>query len=286
MITRTFITRHAVLTYYVLVFTISWGGILAVVGPAGILGAKYDPRALTQFVYVAALAGPSVAGVLVTGLVAGWPGFREILSRLCKWRVGVRWYTVALSTAPLLTTAILFVVSLTSHEFLPTILTTKDKGGVVLTGVVLGLVVCFFEELGWTGFATPTLRKRYGIFATGLFVGLLWGLWHLPLFSGSASSSGAVAPALYLTVLLFSWLPAYRVLMIWVYDRTNSLLVVMLMHASLAAGQLILVPPAITGVPMLTFDLVFAAVLWLIVIAIAAVNGGHLSRQPPATQAA
>ena len=127
---------------------------------------------------------PSVAGVLVTGLVAGWAGVREILSRLCKWRVGVRWYAVALLTAPLLTTAILFALSLTSHEFLPTILTTKDKGGVVLTGVVLGLVVCFFEELGWTGFAVPTFRKRHGIFATGLFMGLLWGLWHLPLLLG------------------------------------------------------------------------------------------------------
>jgi len=278
-IIKTCVSSHPVLTYYTLVFAISWGGILAVVGPAGILGAKYDPRALTQFVYVAALAGPSVAGVLVTGLVAGWAGFREILSRLCKWRVGVRWYAVALLTAPLLTTAILFALSLTSHEFLPTILTTKDKGGVVLTGVVLGLVVCFFEELGWTGFAVPTLRKRYGIFATGLFMGLLWGLWHLPLFSGSASSSGAVAPALYLAVLLFAWLPAYRVLMIWVYDRTTSLLVVMLMHASLAAGQLILIPPAVSGMPMLTFDLAFAAVLWVIVIAIAVANGGQLSRQ-------
>jgi uncharacterized protein len=117
-------------------------------------------------------------------------------------------------------------------------------------------------------------------------MGLLWGVWHLPLFSGSASSSGAVAPALYLAGLLFSFLPAYRVLMIWVYDRTKSLLVVMLMHASLTAGQLILIPPAISGVPMLTLDLVFGAALWIIVIAIAVANGGQLSRQPPTTKVA
>ena len=69
MIIKAFITRHPVLTYYALVFAISWGGILAVVGPAGILRTKYDPRALTQFVYLAALAGPGVAGVLMTGVV-------------------------------------------------------------------------------------------------------------------------------------------------------------------------------------------------------------------------
>lgn len=286
MIIKTLVTRHPVLSYYALVFAISWGGILAGTGPAGFLGAKYDPRALTQFVYLAALAGPSVAGALMTGLVAGWVGYREILSRFCTWRVGIRWYALALLLAPVLTTAILLLLSQTSPAFLPTILTTKDKSGVVLTGVVLGLVVCFFEELGWTGFAVPTLRKRYGILATGLFMGLLWGLWHLPLFSGSASSSGAVAPVLYLAVLLFSFLPAYRVLMIWVYDRTKSLLVVMLMHASLTADQLILLPPAISGVSMLTFDLVFAAALWIIVIAIAVANGGQLSRQSPSTPVA
>jgi uncharacterized protein len=283
MIIRTFITRRPLLTYYALVFTISWGGILTVVGPAGILGTTYDPRALTQFVYVAALAGPSVAGVLMTGLVEGWSGMRGILSRLGNWRVAVRWYAVALLTAPLLTTAILFLLSLSSRAFLPTIVTTQDKSAVVLTGVVLGLVVCFFEELGWTGFAAPTLRRRHGILATGLFMGLLWGAWHLPLFSGSTRSAGAVAPALYLAVLLFSFLPAYRVLMIWVHDRSRSLLVVMLMHASLAAGQLILIPPAISGVSMLIFDLAFAAVLWVIVIAIAIANGGQLERQAPGT---
>jgi hypothetical protein len=53
MIIKTSIARHPALTYYALVFPISWGGILTGVGPAGILGAKYHPRALTQFVYVA-----------------------------------------------------------------------------------------------------------------------------------------------------------------------------------------------------------------------------------------
>jgi uncharacterized protein len=283
---RAFIKRHPVPTYYALVFAISWGGILLVVGPGGILGTKYNPLVLSQFVYLAALAGPSVAGILMTGLLDGTAGLRELLSRLCTWRVGARWYAVALLTAPLLMTAILFVFSLTSPAFLPAIVTAKDKAGLVVSGIVLGLVVCFFEELGWTGFAAPELRKRYSILTTGLIMGLLWGAWHFPLFSGSASSSGAVPPAVYLAVLLFSFLPAYRVLMVWVYDRTKSLLVVMLMHAPLAGGQLVLMPPAISGVPLVTFDLLFAAALWIVVAAVAVANHGQLSRQPSRTSLA
>jgi membrane protease YdiL (CAAX protease family) len=277
MIIKAFIVRHPVLNYYALVFAISWGGILIAVGPAGFLGTTYDARVLTQFVYLAALAGPTVAGIVMTYIVDGPAGLRGILSRLGKWRVNLRWYVVALLLAPLLTAAILYMLSLTSDAFLPTIVTTNDKSGIVLTGVALGLVVCFFEELGWTGFGAPMFRRHHGIFATGIFMGLLWGLWHLPLFSASASSSGTIAWALNVAVLLFSFLPPYRVLMIWVYDRTNSLLVVMLMHASLTAGQLILIPPAISGPSIMTFDLTLAAALWIIVAVIAFANGGRLS---------
>jgi hypothetical protein len=53
----------------------------------------------------------------------------------------------------------------------------------------------------------------------------------------------------------------------------------MLMHTSLTASTLIL-GAGVVGVPLLTFDLVWAAVLWAVVAGIAVANGGHLSRQP------
>jgi uncharacterized protein len=148
-------------------------------------------------------------------------------------------------------------------------------------GIFAGLMVGIFEELGWTGFAIPRMKLRYGILGTGLIVGVLWGAWHFPpFFWGSGAASGTLPLALFLPVLLFTWLPAYRVLMVWVYDRTESLLVAMLMHVSLVASNVILVPLA-TGVALVTYDLVWAAVLWVVVGAVAVANGGHLSRQPP-----
>ena len=205
------------------------------------------------------------------GLVDGKAGFRKLLSRLLRWRVGIRWYAVALLTAPLLILTVLFVLSRTSPAFLPAIATADDKASLLITGIVMGLVVGFFEELGWTGFAVPRLRKRYGVLATGVIVGLLWGAWHFPPFSGSIRSSGSVPPAVYLSVLLFSFLPAYRVLMVWVYDRTQSLLLVVLMHAPLSASQLILIPPSLSGVQNITYDLAFTAALWLAVVVIIAI---------------
>jgi uncharacterized protein len=285
---RAFVERHPLLTYFALTFVISWDVVLTVivVGPGGILATKEQFETLILFVGPAMLLGPSVAGILLTGILYGKAGFRDLLARMTRWRVGARWYFVALLTAPLVSTAILLALSLRSREFLPVIFTSDEQATLLLMGIVGGLVVGFFEELGWTGFAIPTLmRLRYGVLSTGLIVGVLWGAWHLLVgFWSSGSASGE--PALVSFLLdAFLFLVAFRVLMVWVYERTNgSLLLAMLMHASLVFTVNVINPFGplkMAGVPLLTFDLIWAAVLCVVIGAVAVANGGHLSRQPP-----
>src|SRR5688572_16874023 len=221
--TNTFVVRHPVVTYFVLTFLISWGGILVVLGPGAFTGAAAPTEGLLPLVFLAMLAGPSVVGILMTGLVNGKAGFHDLRSRLLTWRVGVRWYVVALLTAPLVVTAVLLSLSLSFAGFLPGIFASDDKVSLLMIGLAAGLMTGFCEELGWTGFVIPRLRLRYGVLSTGIIVGLLWGAWHFPLFSGG-DLSGALPLALYLPAQLFTFLPAYRVLMVWVYERTGSLL--------------------------------------------------------------
>ena len=280
---KAFVKSHPLLNYFVLAFVISWGGILIVAsGPGGISVNSQPSEMLMPLMLLAMFAGPAVAGIVLTGLVYGREGFRDLLTRMTRWRVGARWYAVALLTVRLLVTTVLLALSLRSPEFRPGILTTSDKAAFLLSGIVAGLIVGIFEEIGWTGFAIPRLLARHGVLATGIIVGVLWGAWHfLVFFWGGATSSGTLPLALYLFVLRFSILPAYRVLMVWVYDRTESLLVAILMHASLVASQFIIVPLSLVGMATVTLDLVFTAVLWAVVGAVALVNHRHLTRQPP-----
>jgi hypothetical protein len=73
---------------------------------------------------------------------------------------------------------------------------------------------------------------------------------------------------IFMPAVLFTWLPAYRVLMVMVYDRTGSLLVAMLMHASLIAFWRIFTPLALTGVALVISYLVLTAALWVIIAVI------------------
>lgn len=112
------------------------------------------------------------------------------------------------------------MLSLVSPEFVPAIISgSSDVAGpvrspsvtaFVLMSIAVGLGAGFFEEIGCTGFAVPRMLGRYGLPATGVGVGLVWGFWHfLAIWWGSADAFGRVPVALYLLVALFSFLPPY-----------------------------------------------------------------------------
>lgn len=94
-------------------------------------------------------------------------------------------------------------------------------------------------------------------------------------FTESDQLNAAVSIASF-TVTGVAQLTAYRVLMVWVYDRTESLLVAVLMHASLIVSTTPMLLPAMTGVIFLTWFILLTVVLWVVVLAVAA---SQLSRQ-------
>ena len=182
---RAFISRHAVLTYVTLVFALTlgpWGLALITASPGAFPGTGdeltplADPDPVMVLAWLLGTLSPALAGILVIALAYGGVGLRDLRSQLFRWRVGVRWYAVALLTVPLLMTAILAALSLTSKAFLTTTITAEDTAKLLAGYLVVGLVISFFEEIGWTGFATHELRKRHGLLATGLILGLPWGV--------------------------------------------------------------------------------------------------------------
>ena len=75
------------------------------------------------------------------------------------------------------------------------------------------------------------------------------------------------------------YLTAFRVLMVWVFDRTGSLFVAMLMHASLTASLLILNPVGISGARLLAYSFALALALWVVVAGVVVTAARRLSQQ-------
>jgi membrane protease YdiL (CAAX protease family) len=114
-------------------------------------------------------------------------------------------------------------------------------GLVLLFGGPLG------EELGWRGYAMPALAARMNWRAASLIIGLVWGLWHLPLFFMAGTTQSQMPILVFMLNIL-----AGSVLFGWLWERTNgSVLPAIVLHTSLNAwaGLLIVVPSHATGQP-------------------------------------
>ncbi len=282
MALKAFAREHPVLMYFALTFAISFGGIIVLGAPYGMPAASGDFERHWFVVFLPLFAGPTTASLVMTGLVHGRAGLRELKSRLLRWRVRAGWYAVALLTVPALVLVTLAPLSLASHEFIPAILTADDKAGLVISGLIVAFVFGgLIEELGWTGFATPELRRRHGTLASGLVVGLLWATWHIfPTYWGSGDASGKLDLGLLAPPCIFylGVLPAYRVLMVWAHDRTNSVLVAILMHGSLTASTKFILAPSAVGAPLSAYYVILTAVVWAVVAVVVVRDGGRLPR--------
>jgi membrane protease YdiL (CAAX protease family) len=250
-----FLRRHPLVAYFGLAYGITWGGILMLLAARGLELDALRPGDKGTVIALM-LLGPSVGGLGLTAWLDGRAGLRDLWARGLHWRVGWRWAALALLTVPLLVSAILWPLSVgIDPAFAP---------GFKLELFMLGLVAGGCEEIGWTGFATPRWLARRSALAVGLQLGLLWAVWHAAAdFSSNHATMGAHWWA-WFAVFWLATLPAYRMLMTWVYAHTHSLLLAILMHASYT-GWLLVLYPATTLEQGLVWQALFAAGLWCVV---------------------
>jgi len=84
------------------------------------------------------------------------------------------------------------------------------------------------EEPGWCGLAQPRLQKKYGSIIASIIIGVIWGLWHAPLYWTGIYSGGIEE-----ILGRFLWTIPLAFLFTWAYNRTQgSLLVSILLHTS------------------------------------------------------
>ena len=262
--------KNPVISYFVLTFTISWGAILVLIAINGMPSTVAEAQAQLPLAIMTFLLGPFISGLVMVGLVHGRAGYRNLLARLFKWRVSPGWYAIALLLAPLVFVSSHFVLSLFSPVYLPGFLTAPDSPALIFLGIMSGIMVGILEEVGWFGFVIPEMRQRFSPLMVGLTVGLIWGAWHIMANDIWAikTYSGEIPTVLYAVISALSFLigqlPPFRILMVWAYERTGSLFLMMVMHFSLTACAITFAPSAMTGWQVFINSMTVAAVFWVI----------------------
>ncbi len=249
--------RHPLICYFVIAYAISWGvGFPLIVG-------LHVPVSFWLAIPVA--SSPTIASFIMTAATEGRAGVGTLLRRYVRWRVGLVWYLVALLALP----ALIVLVSLLQPGGAASVLQGLQSYPAiyVLTFFAGGP---FLEEPGWRGFALPRLQRQLGPLPGSLLLGFLWGIWHLPLFFFPGyNGAGTGFVGISTTLLAFTVVtPFISTVFAWVSNNTRaSLLLVMLLHASINSAGVFLPTTQASLSSQLPMYVAFVALSLLIIIA-------------------
>lgn len=215
-----YLARLALLGFFLLTFAATWTAWLA---PAATGTARFF--GLGGPVFLLGIFAPAFVAIALTAHSEGRAGVARLLARIGKWQVGARFYLFAIGymAATKLLAALVHRLALGSW---PTFGDTPVP--LMLGAILVSTWVQAGEEVGWRGYALPRLATYVGLGAASVLMGVIWALWHVPLFFLQGSGSEGQSFPIYLLHL-----SALSVAMSWLYWKTEgSLLLVMLMHAS------------------------------------------------------
>ncbi|UCD22003.1 MAG: CPBP family intramembrane metalloprotease [Chloroflexota bacterium] len=264
---KNYIQRHPLASYFFMVFTIAWVGSILAAGPKYFRGEPVGPSD-SGLMAIAMLGAPIVSGILMTSIVNGRQGLKDLFGQMKIWRLG-KWY-LALLLFPFLIVVVSLLLSVAvSPEFAPIF---------VPIGILMGILAGFLEEIGWMGFAFPNMRLKHGPISTSIYLGFLHGIWHMVVwFLNQSSDLGGYWPPYFIAFVLF--VVALRIIIVWVYSNTNSLLIAQLMHASSTGFLVMLTPTDIEPVNWVVFYAVYAVVMWVVALVVIRKYGRSLAKQ-------
>ena len=269
------IKRYPVWAFFVMITALGW--VAVIVGTTWMpIDAEHEMTAM-HGVLVFLIASPSVVGIVLTAVVDGREGLKELWSRTTRWRVHFKWYAAAL-LVPFATAGLSYWVYglLTGGPLGP-----PNLGEQFAFILPFALMACLLEEYGWRGFALPRLQTRYNALVSALLVGVGWALWHTAVnYLGLAGQHEG--RLLFPLLLVASQLTlVLAVPLSWIHNNArDSMLLVVLCHFSVTMGNVFL-PITVTTQDVFRANLTSVAVHWLVAFVIIVATGPRrLVREP------
>jgi len=191
--------RRSVLVFFALGFGVPWLGWTTFA-----LSGMEPGRPLARVLFYTG-DFMTIGGLVAAYVAGGGKGLRHLLSRAVRIRAPLVWVLFALFL-PLFTSLATYLIFGATHDgigrFEPAGFAAYGSVGVLLalTTGPLG------EEAGWRGYLLPRMLTRYGPLPAALLLGVIWSLWHYPLYFRSAMGSVASFTHFTVSVLCLSTL--------------------------------------------------------------------------------
>jgi len=220
-----------IVLYFIFTFLISWS----------LWSPFYFIEDLNEFWVLPGAWGPTLSALILTFIHKGGTGVKNLLKKILILRVPLFYYLFAIGGLLLIGLLAISIQSFVGTNTFDVSIVLNNLG---LSEDKLGLTVfllpLFFiintllggpiaEELGWRGYAQPLLQNKYNPISSGLCIGILWGLWHIPLIIFLPKAIGNMPPLIYIPLMT-----AMGVIFSWLYNRTKgSVFLAILLHGGM-----------------------------------------------------
>ncbi len=197
------IKTHELWSFFILTFLITFAGWVPVF--LGLPG--------SDIANIIGLWGPALSAILITAIIRGKPGLKELLRRILMWRAPARWYLVIFFGWPAIPLLAALLYSQITHQPLTFEWNQWSQTLAWLAQApLLGFWAC--EEIGWRGFALPRLLGRWNALASSVLLGVIWAAWHLPYYLA------VDMPTPFYMFVIFT--VSVSILMTWVLNHTQG----------------------------------------------------------------
>ncbi len=170
--------------------------------------------------------GPTIGAFVVTAMTEGKPGVRTLWRRFWNRSLSIKWLFVILLFFPTLYLVTNLVARTLDGQAYPFLTWPNQPWMFIPSFIANGLIHGgLSEEFGWRGYVLPRFQAKWNALVSTFILGVIWGVWHLPLLQAGMLSAHSVAE-------LVLWQTLVAIFFTWVFNNTNgSILAVVLFHA-------------------------------------------------------
>ncbi|BFN38033.1 CPBP family intramembrane glutamic endopeptidase [Fidelibacter multiformis] len=227
--------KQTLIPFFIITFLFSWFFWLIAV----LASFDFFTLPINKIIFVGIGAhGPLVSALWLTGRKDGWTGIKRLIRSGFDLRLSLyHWLLILL--LPIVLAGLAVRLNMYMSPFHPDV--TLLNNPLFILPVFLFM---FFlggsvqEEFGWRGFALPRLLKKWNPLWAALFLGLIWGVWHFPLFYISTLSQSYMNFGLFILLTL-----CFSLLMTHLYLQSDKNLFTALLFHTAVNTSLSLFPP-------------------------------------------
>jgi len=230
-----------------LLITLIWSWTLWIIG-LNHLSEGINQESIGKFItyFFAGVYGPTISGIITTLFFDGFSNFLALLKKLFIWETSFKNYLYVIFLPVLF---VLIGVGLYSLFIGP--IGAFDEMAFLTIPTILwaGLFAGpLGEELGWRGVLLPEFQKRFSNLKSAILIGVIWFIWHIPLFWAPFGTLVSGEPITLVPILTyFVMLICLSVIITWlVVNSKGSVLIAILFHLSINAGIVLLFFPELS----------------------------------------